>query len=148
MKFGLANNKDSKKESTTGRDRDSRRDQPHWASKYTAGSKDILAKRKKVCDPWRWSSHRSIDKALSKRMRRFPLAKLWVKLSLHLSSCIKRSTREPIAQFPSVCLLGRRGGDLPTPAAARRGVAHCDSGLDFWVAMLVGLGWGDREWVD
>jgi hypothetical protein len=82
MKFGLANNKDSKKESTTGRDRDSRRDEPHPVSKYTAGSKDILAKRKKVCDPWRWSSHRSINKALSKRMRRFALVKLWVKLGL------------------------------------------------------------------
>jgi hypothetical protein len=148
MKFGLANNKDSKKEPSIGRDRDSRRDGPNPVSKYTVGSKNILAKRKKVCDPWRWSSHRSINKALSRRMGRFALAKLWVKLGLPLYHASKGVSCEPIAQFPSLCLLGCCPGDLATAITTGSRVAHRDSGLDFWVALFAGLGGSDREWVD
>jgi hypothetical protein len=81
-------------------------------------------------------------------MRRFALVKLWVKLGLHSYHASKGVFCEPIAQFPSLCLLGRRGGDLPTTAVARRGVAHRDSRLGFWVAMFAHLGGRDREWVD
>jgi hypothetical protein len=81
-------------------------------------------------------------------MRRFALVKLWVKLGLHSYHASKGVFCEPIAQFPSLCLLGRRAGDLPTAAVARRGVAHCGAGLDFWLALSVGLGRGHRKWVD
>jgi hypothetical protein len=81
-------------------------------------------------------------------MRRFALVKLWVELSLDLHHALKGVPCEPIAQFPSICLLGCCGCHPTVATVTRCWAADGDSGLDFWVAMSVGLGGGDCEWVD